>query len=150
MDVRIPPVDVGKFIQCDATNMGVIPDSSFDAIETSCVLSHAGMGRYGDPLVEDGDEKMLSEMFRVMKPGTLASVMFGNIADMERMVVLGTCHRIYTMAEIERLLRNAGFVMEKNRIWSLKRTGWLVRGQHVSKDYLGQPDYISVLIRKPQ
>lgn len=149
IDVRIPPIEIDKFIQCDATNMGIFPDCSFDAIETSCVLSHAGMGRYGDPIVEDGDEKMLSEMFRVMKPGSLASVMFGNIADIEKMVVLGTCHRIYTMAEIERLLGKTGFVMEKNRIWSLRYSGWLVRGQHVSKDYLGQPDYISVLIRKP-
>lgn len=147
LDVRNPPVKLPKFIQCDATRIE-LPDESFDAVETSCVLSHAGMGRYGDAIVGDGDERMLQEMVRVMKPGAPAAIMFGNVADMEKMVVLGKCHRVYTLKEIERLLGKTGFVMEKKRMFSLGKNRWLADGEPITKDFMDKPDYISVLVRK--
>ena len=148
MDVREPPVKLNKFIQRDATDMKLC-DESFDAIDSSCVLSHAGMGRYGDPLVEDGDEKMMCEMYRVLKPGCPATLMFGNVAVMPKMVVLGTCHRVYTKEEAERIALHAGFVVEKTRLWSLKHLRWVKHDRERSVDYFGKPDYLAMLVRKP-
>lgn len=147
LDIRVPPVLRWAFVQCDATKI-TLPDASFDAVSTSCVLTHAGTGRYGDGTNrEHGDEVMLSEIARVMKMGAVAALTFGACADMPRMVRLGHTHRIYTVPECSRMLAAAGLKMLKIRIWGSKKKAWLAEGDTLTTD-MESPDYISFKVVK--
>lgn len=146
LDVRKPPVRPWKFIQCDAMAMN-LPDASFDAVNSSCVLTHAGTGRYGDGAnLDHGDEAMLDEIRRVMKPGAIAALTFGACADMERMVRM-PAHRIYTIAECKRMLRVVELEILEMRIWGALTKEWLPEGA-IPTSSLGKPDYISFAVRR--
>lgn len=150
LDVRKPPEGF-RFIQCDATDMrGVIADRAYDAISTSCVLCHAGMGRYGDPKVEDGDEKMMAEMFRVLVQDGKAAVMIGPVIDGDQPIVLGNCHRIYTVAEARRMAEAAGFEIKECDVWSAERDRWLLRHERPERFSASARrfDYLSMLLRR--
>jgi hypothetical protein len=147
LDVRDPPHKFERFVKCDAADMP-FEDESFDALSSSCVLSHVGLGRYGDPVVEDGDEQAIAHMARVLKRGAPAAIMFGNAAVMPQMVRLGTCHRIYTMQECRRMLKAVGLKEEKVRVWSLAKRAWLADESEMTTDYMTHPDYVSFLVRK--
>jgi SAM-dependent methyltransferase len=147
LDVRDPPHKFERFVKCDAAAMP-FEDESFDALSSTCVLSHVGMGRYGDPVIERGDEKALAHMARVLKKGSKATIMFGNAAAMSKVVVLGTCHRIYTMQECRRMLESVGLKEEKVRVWSLGKRAWLADESEMTTDYMMLPDYVSFLVRK--
>jgi hypothetical protein len=147
MDIRNPPVHFDKFIHGDATDIK-LPDSSFDAVSTSCVLTHAGTGRYGDGTNrEHGDEAMLGHIARVMKPSAIAAITFGALADIPKMVRLGAAHRIYTIDECRRMLDAAALKIVEMKIWSKATKHWLRDGAPVSKD-IDQPDYISFSVTK--
>lgn len=132
LDVRDPPRhQIKKFIQSDASAMP-IQSESFDAISTTCVLAHIGLGRYGDPLT-GSDELAMGEMHRVLRPSGAAAVTFGNVTDGEGTIRIGTCHRIYTL-ESARLLASQ-FQIERESVWN-------------SGDTLEENDYISMGLRK--
>ena len=57
------------------------PDDSFDAVSSTCVLCHVGLGRYNDPVADDGDRRMLAELARVIKPGGRIGLMAGPLAE---------------------------------------------------------------------
>jgi SAM-dependent methyltransferase len=147
LDVRIPPHKFKKFVHCDAAAMP-FEDESFDALSSTCVLSHVGMGRYGDPLVDHGDEKALAHMARVLKPNALATIMFGNVAAMPEMVRLGTCHRIFTMDECRSMLAAVPLHVEEARFWSLSKKAWFKDEKEITSDFMIWPDYVSFLVRK--
>jgi SAM-dependent methyltransferase len=137
LDVRNPPFKVSH-VKGDAIRMP-FSDNTFDCLSSTCVLTHVGLGRYGDEVSEDGDEIALREMSRCMKPGALASIMFGGCFDGEGVVRIGKAHRIYSTSETERMVKNAGL--------ELLKTGYWKRGPELSKDP-HREDYISVLVRK--
>ena len=156
LDVRKPPVLDSriKFIQHDATVMP-FPDASFDTVSTACVLCHAGMGRYDDPVVEDGDERILAEIKRVLKPGGAAAVTFGPVIDQEMMMRFGNMQRVYTMAEARRMVASAGLVEVCKEVLNAdtgvmssehepRRTIVIENGHYV----LGNVDYLSMLLRR--
>lgn len=146
-DVRKPPIRPWKFVQGDAMEMNV-PSESFDAVSSACVLTHAGTGRYGDGNnLEHGDEVMLAEVRRVMKPGTLAALTFGACADTEKMTRF-PAHRIYTVSECERMLCAASLDVVEMKLWSYASKAWLPDGARPTKE-TGNPDYISFAVRKP-
>lgn len=148
VDVRQPPEGVfKKFVRTCVTMMD-FHDESFDALSSTCVLSHVGMGRYGDPLVEHGDEKGLANMARVMKKGALGTIMFGNVAAMPAVVQLGKCHRIFTMTECRRMLAAAGLEELKVGLWSLAQGQWFKDEDDITTDFMGNPDYVTFLVRK--
>jgi len=147
MDVRTPPLrNILHFIQCDATKM-TVEDQSFDAVSSSCVLCHAGLGRYGDKIVENGDELMLKEIYRVMKPGALAAITFGPVASMSKMVRMGTCHRVYNPPEVRRMVKAVGFTLETTTAWSSNRKMIDSDKVKMSVDPY-KPDYIGVAVRR--
>lgn len=141
LDVRQPPTDV-NWVEGDATKMP-FKDRSFDAVSTACVMTHAGLGRYGDAVVSDGDELMLREIKRVMRPGTLAAVTFGAVVDAEQPILMGNVHRIYTVDEAKRLAAVVGLQVELIRIWGKVRQQWVDKPTEDHQD----PDYLSVLLR---
>ena len=113
VDVRNPPEVQGDFIVCDATDL-LFENESFDAVSSTCVMCHAGLGRYGDPVKSNGDVLMLREIYRVLKPNGLAVVMPGpTFGDLDReSVVYGTVHRIYRVADLMKMAMDTGFSIE--------------------------------------
>lgn len=145
LDIRVPPVHFRKFIQCDASNM-TLESESFDALSSACVLTHVGLGRYGDPLVEHGDEKALAEMARVLKRGGRATITFGAVIDAPCMIRMGTTHRVYTLAEAERMLQAAGLSLVDLAVWNTAEKKWR-SGEKPTSD-LGRFDYLSTFVKK--
>jgi len=147
LDVREPPVRRWKLIQADATDIPC-PDNSFDAVSSSCVLTHAGTGRYGDGHNRaHGDEVMLAQIARVLKPECYAALTFGAVIDRPRMVRLGHIHRVYTVKECRRMLEVAGLTLVRMNIWGVVQKRWLTEKEVVSNN-LDSPDYISFLVAK--
>lgn len=157
LDVRKPTVMDARlwFVQHDATAMP-FADASFDAVSTSCVLCHAGMGRYDDPLVEDGDELILAEIARVLKRSGLAAVTFGPVIDQDMMLRFGNMQRVYTLSEARRMVANAGLFEERKEVLNAE-TGVMSadheprRSIEVRADgsyQLGNVDYLSMMLRR--
>ena len=144
MDIRTPPPQAGKHLVMDATEI-TLPDESFDAVSSSCVLTHAGTGRYGDSIKEEhGDEMMLDHIHRVMKKGAPAQITFGACYSGEKMVRLGKAHRIYTVKECERMLDRSKFKVVEMRVWSFRTKDWTTE---ITSD-IYKPDYISFAVSK--
>ncbi len=146
MDIRHPPKSVGKAIHMDACNI-TLPDASFDAVSTACVLTHAGLGRYGDDKHAGRDDQtMLAHIARLLKPGAPAALSFGACVTAEKMIRLGSAHRIYTIAEGERMIAAAGLVIDHMKIWSCTTKAWT---DEAPTQDIYNPDYISFAVTKP-
>lgn len=146
LDVRVPPLVQGRFVRGDATGI-LLPDESFEAVSSTCVVCHAGLGRYGDKEdLEHGDEKMLSEVHRVLKDGGVGVLMLGPVVKMGKMVRCGREHRLYTLAEAHRMILSAGFTIESEGIWSSKDRCW--RKTLEPSEDLYYLDYLSMKVKK--
>lgn len=72
---KVYGIDVGShpdqgaftFIQGDITQMP-FDDEFFDVVMTISTIEHVGLGRYGDPIIPDGDKEAMNEIERVLKP----------------------------------------------------------------------------------
>jgi hypothetical protein len=142
LDVRSPPATFHKIIQACATNIP-LPDNSFDAVTSNCVLTHAGLGRYGDPIVKNGDELMLAEIARLMKPATEAAITFGPVVSGQP-VQFGNTHRIYTVEEAKRMCAQAGLEVRDIKIWGVARNEWV----DTATEDAYNVDYICVAVAK--
>jgi SAM-dependent methyltransferase len=101
----------------DATALG-FPAGSFDAVSSTCVVCHAGLGRYGDPVKPNGDALMLAEVARVLRPKGHAAVMVGPaVPGTPRSVVYGTVHRIYRPQDVLAMADAAGFDVLDAEVW---------------------------------
>ena len=139
LDVRRPPFEKDvAYVAGDASKMP-FADAEFDALSSTCVLTHVGTGRYGDAVEEDGDILALAEMARCMKPGAKATIMPGGYYDGENVVLLSKAHRIYSPREVTEMMVNAG-------LEELAREVYL-RGKELSRNPKAE-DYVSVLVRK--
>lgn len=146
LDVRRPPLPPSMgFIQADATSIPV-ESESFDFVSSTCVLCHAGMGRYGDPIVEDGDELMLGEIARVLKKGGRAALTFGPVTSaVDELVRVEDCHRIYTLKEAMRMASAAGLRVVDVGVYELKTASWL---PNVPVNLLLDAYYLSMCVEK--
>lgn len=121
LDIRVPPFAVNH-IQGDVTAMP-FADESFDAVSSTCVLCHAGLGRYGDPIVVDGDMTAIKEIARVMKQNATAAIMFGPcIPSLKITFTYGIVHRIYSLWACSELAKSAGLLPVLQGLW---RDRWL-------------------------
>jgi SAM-dependent methyltransferase len=142
VDVRKPPADLDHFVECDATRL-MFPDESVDAVSSTCVLCHAGLGRYGDPVKPNGDLLMLREIARVLKPGGSAAIMVGpTIAghEMKSSVVYGNVHRIYRPEDVASMLRGVRLELQESAIFETPEPQMYGHVKYA---------YMSVLVRKP-
>ncbi len=102
----------------DATNMGMIQGESFEAVSSTCVLCHAGLGRYGDPVKENGDALMMAEIARVLKPGGAAVLMVGPTLPLKSVALIyGNVHRFYTLAAVMDMAKSAGLEFVDGAVW---------------------------------
>lgn len=145
LDIRRPPLE-GKFIVCDAAKIG-LPDESFDAVSSNCVLNHVGTERYGDEFNVNGDEVALAHIARILKKGGRAAITFGPCSGLEKLTRVGILHRVYTVNEVRRMVAKVGLEIEELKIWSDHFRRWLDDGEEIRKD-LFSPDFVSVLLRK--
>ena len=106
LDWRLPPLRFYDMPICieDVCAMSW-PDASVDAISSTCVLCHVGMGRYGDPVREDAPFTMLKECARVLKPGGHLVMMVGPVAAHPCTLPQ---HRVTSVGEMEALCAQAG------------------------------------------
>ncbi len=149
VDVRRPPPDlIPHSIVADIAELPFV-DQSFDAAASSCVLCHAGLGRYGDSVAEDGDLKGLRELARVLRPGALAAILFGPCAfGLDETLALGTVHRIYRPESALALATEAGFLPLGVVIWCKQPAEETREGERTA----GLVDnYLAILLkRSPQ
>ncbi len=126
LDVREPPhMLANRFVKGSITE-APFEDESFDALSSTCVLCHVGLGRYGDPICEDGDKVAIAEMSRVLRTGGKATIMFGPIfPGMLETVVMSNIHRIYNIAEAMQMAEDVGLECLGWKIWSMKDNCWL-------------------------
>jgi hypothetical protein len=69
MDVRPLPVTLPGLVRC-AGSLTALPlaSRSVRSLSSLCVLEHAGLGRYGDPLDPAGSDLAFAELQRVVAP----------------------------------------------------------------------------------
>lgn len=121
VDVRQPPYG-GRVVVADASRLP-FPDNHFDAVSSTCVLCHVGLGRYGDRLTENGDVVALREMARVTRPGGRLAIMVGpTVPRLSRRLILGSTHRLYRTSDAAYLASLAQLTLGKARVW---QDGWL-------------------------
>lgn len=146
LDVRDAPFFTeDKFIKADATSIPR-PDESFDCVSSTCVLCHAGMGRYGDPIVEDGDELMIGEIARVLKKGGRAALTFGPVTSaVDDVLRVEDCHRVYTLNEAVRMVKSAGLRVMDVGVFSIESGKWI---NGVPVNSLLDAYYLSMYVEK--
>lgn len=150
LDVRTPPIAI-PYIRGDATDLhAVIGDASWAAISTNCVVCHAGMGRYGDPKRDQGDEMMMAELFRILAPGGRLAITFGPVVAGDEPIVQGNAHRIFTVGEARRMAVAAGFVVLDMQVFNTESATWRPPGEPpVAFTAPRRFDYLSALLERP-
>lgn len=144
LDVREPP-GVVKWAKGDAADMP-FEAGSFDALSSSCVICHVGLGRYGDAVRVNGDMDMLRECKRVLKAGALMQIAIPVIPG-DTPCRLGNCHRVYPVMRTFEMARECGFRIERYAIWDSSESKWGVESDVLLSQNLAYPDYISMLLR---
>ena len=147
LDFRTPPVNGFNFLQADACAMP-LEDASFDALSSTCLLCHVGLGRYGDPLRLAGDQVALREFYRVLKPGAPAAVTIGPVAEIGASMELGRAHRVYRLEDALKFVRHAGFTVVRHAVWDTRGERWRRPAERINIDPALFPDYLSMALRK--
>jgi SAM-dependent methyltransferase len=131
LDIRKPPL-VKNWIYGDACSMP-IKDNTYDAVSTTCVVCHVGLGRYGDEKHQWGDELMLKEIHRVLKPGGRAHVTFGPVFNISWGLTarLDDRHRIYSPEGAAKLAKDAGLKPVEMRVWDALQAKWQMNDSDV-------------------
>ena len=141
LDLRDPGKQSFKVVVADARDMQ-FADKSFDAVSTTCAITHIGTGRYGDRLDFDGgDEETLQQIARVLKLGGVGALSFGPCIKGDISIRLGLIHRAYAVSDVSRLLKP--FEVEQIRIWSDVEMMWIAEPVSENPE---SPDYISVKV----
>ena len=92
-------VDLGlSNLSCADGNLLALPFSDASVPSLSClhVVEHVGLGRYGDPLRADGDQKAASELSRVLAVD--GALLF--VVPVGRPRVAFNAHRIYSYEQV--------------------------------------------------
>jgi SAM-dependent methyltransferase len=99
---RWEPPPRGTILQADVLTVD-LPAASFDWVVSVSALEHIGLGHYdADPLAEDGDTRALQRAVTWLRPGGWLYVDVPFNAGAYQ--VVGTSHRIYDQAAVERRL----------------------------------------------
>ena len=104
------------FVRTDACATG-LPPIFFDAAISLSTIEHIGIGFYGDPERERGDDAAMRELCRVLKPSgkLILTVPFGRPCE--------TWQRVYDSGGLARLLAN--FHVEKSQFYRKHKETWI-------------------------
>ena len=144
VDVRKPPVEINH-LHGDISKMP-LPVSTYDAVSSTCVLCHVGMGRYGDSEVEDAEIKVLEKIHQTLKPGGLAAITFGPVSKAPFQIRLSNMERIFTLDSAKRASLQAGFKIENMAILDTKTALWVPEIEEETNRL--DRHYLSMLLRK--
>jgi SAM-dependent methyltransferase len=144
LDLREPPMKL-RWVAGEASEMP-FADAAFDAVSSSCVMCHVGLGRYGDREDEWGDFRMMLELHRVLKPGGYCAMTVGPLADREHTGMIETMHRVYTLSDAVEMAAFAGFGVEKSQIWDTENSRWRLPVETITAD-VTKPDHLMMLMR---
>lgn len=100
----------------------------FDVVTSSCVLCHAGDGRYDDTFNPIGDRAMLAEMARVLAPGGRLLLMPGPMCSDPRPLLMYNEHRVYTFAWMREALARVGLRVTETAVYG-RRAGWCAESE---------------------
>ena len=148
LDVREPPAPV-HWIRGDAS---AIPfyGHQFDAVSSTCVLCHVGLGRYGDRVNERADFLMMREIARVLRPGGRCALTVGPAAESGSTRRLGSMHRVYLPADVLAMAAAAGLRVLRTAALDGERGCWRAPGEACGAKVENYPDYLSLTLRKPK
>ena len=122
LDIRQPPFRTLKFVQHDASKPLPFPDGSFNAVSSTCVLCHVGTGRYGDAKVEDADQLLLNEIYRVLAPAGRLCAMFGPVTSKTYEI---PDHRLYHVQDAVDMVEKAGMKVVYEQVFKTKADDYL-------------------------
>ena len=145
LDWRRPPIMPGITVRVGNALALPFDRSMFDALTSTCVLCHVGMGRYGDPVLEDAESRMLAECRRVVRWGAIAAVMVGPVYTGPPENV-GTIHRITTVDAFGAAASSRGWSVEETTLWRPRTNTMLSVEEPVSQDR-DEPDYLCAVLR---
>lgn len=112
MDVRRRNCSLaGEIILTGDAQKIPLPDNSFDVVLSLCAVEHFGLGRYGDTIDWQADQKAIAEMKRVLKPG--GRLIFSTTIHKAEIALAFNAHRIYTYEMIHHLCRGLHCLEEK-------------------------------------
>lgn len=97
-------------LTADAQNIP-LPDNSFDLVLSLCALEHFGLGRYGDPVNWQADQKAFAEMRRVLKPG--GRLVFSTTIHKAEPAIAFNAHRIYNYEMLQSFCKGMHCLEEK-------------------------------------
>jgi SAM-dependent methyltransferase len=97
----------------DAKNLN-LSDQSFDLVLSLCTLEHFGLGRYGDEIDFEADQKAIREMLRVLKPG--GHLIFSTTITRADPAIGFNAHRIYSYAMLYSLC--TGLILKDEKYYS--------------------------------
>ena len=147
LDIREPVIpEVIEYVKGNACDIP-FADESFDAISSTCVLCHVGLGRYGEEAWKNGEMLMMSEMSRVLKPDGRIALMAGPTADGDSVLVIGSVHRVLPPRVMEWMANEVGFTVARTRIYSGTDSDWHENEGAIGAD-VTNPDYICVELTK--
>jgi len=145
LDWRRPPIMPGITVRVGNALSMPFERDRFTALTSTCVLCHVGMGRYGDPVDEDGESRMLAECRRVMRSDGLAALMVGPVYAGPP-VVIGNIHRVTTPEEFAELASSRGWAVEEMSCWRPSTQAMLDLSEPLSQDR-DAPDYLCSVLR---
>ncbi len=102
---EIPIPDL-KCLHADILNLPS-PSLSVDSLSCLHVLEHIGLGRYGDPILEDGPQKAMAELSRILAPGGKLYL----ATPVGKPVLYFNAHRIFAPGEILEMASANGLEM---------------------------------------
>jgi SAM-dependent methyltransferase len=110
-----------RFVRGDCCQM-CFPSGGFDVAISLSTLEHVGLGAYGDPRHEAGDEAAAREILRVLKPGgkLIITAPFGRACT--------TWQRVYDSAGLAKLV--SGFHVEEIQHYRADGDAWLRVAEH--------------------
>jgi len=106
-----------QFIQRDLLKVG-FPEGEFDAVIAVSAIEHCGLGAYGDRRHDEGDNAIVREIFRILRPRGrfLITVPYGREGET-------SWYRVYDRKSLETLLRPFDIVKAEYYV-GLHRNEW--------------------------
>lgn len=97
LDYRPAELNLAGFTgkHCDLVNLE-IEDNSLESVSCMHVIEHIGLGRYGDPLDPQGDQKACHELQRVTRSGSRLII----VVPVGRSRIQFNANRVYSFQEV--------------------------------------------------
>jgi len=87
---------------------------TFDSVLSYSSIEHTGLGRYGDPLMPNGDMEAIAQTWCAIKPGGHLFLALPMLRDRTKCVVQWNAHRYYSYFRMQHLTANFRVLQQIN------------------------------------